>query len=368
MAAVEFKNVSKTYSGNIDVVKSFNLHIEEGEFIVFLGPSGCGKSTTLRMLAGLEDITGGEVIIGNDLVNDMSPKDRNIAMVFQSYALYPHMSVYDNIAFALKMSGMNKEAIRKQVRPIADMLQLTPVLDRKPRSLSGGQRQRVAMGRAMVRTPEVFLFDEPLSNLDAKLRNAMRGEIKSLHKKLNKTTVYVTHDQIEAMTLADRIVVLKDGRIEQVGTPEDIYHHPVNTFVASFIGSPTMNLVDVQLVKNQQWNVMLGEKLIPLQGEYGIENENTHVVLGIRPSDIYLDASDIMFGVKLSASIITCELLGAAYELEVSIQGIKFVLEVSAEGDIPEAGDINVYLDSNKLHIFDNNSGQVINLKSDSLE
>lgn len=366
MAAVEFKNVSKTYSGNIDVVKSFNLHIEEGEFIVFLGPSGCGKSTTLRMLAGLEDITGGEVIIGNDLVNDLSPKDRNIAMVFQSYALYPHMSVYDNIAFALKMSGMSKEAIRQQVRPIADMLQLTPVLERKPRSLSGGQRQRVAMGRAMVRTPEVFLFDEPLSNLDAKLRNAMRGEIKSLHKKLNKTTVYVTHDQIEAMTLADRIVVLKDGEIEQVGTPEDIYHHPLNIFVASFIGSPTMNLVDVQLVKTEQWNVLLGEKLIPLQGDFDIENDNTNVVLGVRPSDIYLEADEIEFGVKMAANIITCELLGAVYEIEANIQGITFTLEVSAEDDFPEKGNIDVYIDSAKVHIFDKNSGQVISLKSDS--
>ncbi|GAL18906.1 maltose/maltodextrin transport ATP-binding protein MalK [Vibrio maritimus] len=232
MASVSFKNLEKVYSGDVRIVKDFNLDIKDGEFIVFLGPSGCGKSTTLRMLAGLEDITGGEISIGGQVVNNLEPKDRNIAMVFQSYALYPHMTVYENIAFALKLAGASKEEIANKVRPVADMLQLTPLLDRKPKALSGGQRQRVAMGRAMVRTPEVFLFDEPLSNLDAKLRNAMRSEIKALHKKLQKTTIYVTHDQVEAMTLADRIVILRDGRIEQVGTPKEIYQNPANKFVA----------------------------------------------------------------------------------------------------------------------------------------
>ncbi|WP_133150217.1 ABC transporter ATP-binding protein, partial [Vibrio breoganii] len=223
MATVEFRGVDKIYSGDTHVVKDFNLKIEDGEFVVLLGPSGCGKSTTLRMLAGLEDISNGEVVIDDLVVNDLNPKDRNIAMVFQSYALYPHMTVAENIGFSLKMAGVDKKEVEQQVRRVSDMLQLTPLLNRKPRALSGGQRQRVAMGRAMVRTPEVFLFDEPLSNLDAKLRNTMRTELKELHRKHNKTTVYVTHDQIEAMTLADKVVILRDGLIEQVGTPKEIF-------------------------------------------------------------------------------------------------------------------------------------------------
>ncbi|HEX4141884.1 MAG TPA: sn-glycerol-3-phosphate ABC transporter ATP-binding protein UgpC [Candidatus Methylacidiphilales bacterium] len=250
MAQVSLRTLQKTYDGSDALaVKGINLEIQDGEFVVLVGPSGCGKSTTLRMIAGLEEISGGEIDIGGRVVNDVPPRDRDIAMVFQNYALYPHMSVYDNMAFGLKLRKFPKEDIRRRVEEAARILHLTPLLQRKPRALSGGQRQRVAMGRAIVRNPKVFLFDEPLSNLDAKLRVQMRTEIKKVHNTVKTTTVYVTHDQVEAMTLADRVVVMNQGIIEQVGPPQELYHHPETRFVAGFIGSPGMNFIPVKLMR-----------------------------------------------------------------------------------------------------------------------
>ncbi|MDR9827627.1 sn-glycerol-3-phosphate ABC transporter ATP-binding protein UgpC [Vibrio sp. FNV 38] len=359
MASVSFRNVDKTYPGNVQIVKNFNLDIEDGEFMVFLGPSGCGKSTTLRMLAGLEEITGGEVSIGDSVVNELKPNERDIAMVFQSYALYPHMTVYDNIAFALKMAGTKKEEIERQVRPVADMLQLTPLLGRKPRALSGGQRQRVAMGRAMVRTPEVFLFDEPLSNLDAKLRNAMRGEIKALHKKLNKTTIYVTHDQVEAMTLADRIVILRDGNIEQVGTPEEIYHSPANKFVAGFIGSPTMNLLPAQLSHKQGWQLRVANQELPLIGRLTVDQERP-VTMGIRPSDIYLGPDNLAQPIEVHVVVESFELLGSTIQVTCDFGEHKLVVEAPSSHHVEQGQILPIYIDGAQLHIFDVNDEQTI--------
>jgi len=360
MAAVEFKNIDKIYSGNTQVVKNFNLKIEDGEFIVFLGPSGCGKSTTLRMLAGLEEISAGEIIIGNDVINDIEPKDRNIAMVFQSYALYPHMTVYENIAFTLKLSGLSKQQIRDKIRPITDMLQLTPLLDRKPRALSGGQRQRVAMGRAMVRTPEVFLFDEPLSNLDAKLRNSMRREIKRLHNKLQKTTIYVTHDQVEAMTLADRIVILRDGFIEQVGTPEEIYQAPANEFVAGFIGSPTMNLIQGKIKKSGEGYIELEGQRLPLPVKDITVLEDQNVLVGIRPCDIHLTAELLEYPFTIKVKVQTCELLGASIHIETKLGEYTLTVETPSSDLIEEGQLIDLYIDKSKIHIFDSKSGDAI--------
>src|SRR4249920_79494 len=249
MADVALRNVVKNYD-EVDAVRGVSLHIEDNEFVVLVGPSGCGKSTTLRMVAGLEEVTSGDILIGGDVVNDLPPKDRDIAMVFQNYALYPHMTVFENMSFGLKLRRFPKDEIKKRVDQAARILDIAELLERKPRALSGGQRQRVAMGRAIVRNPKVFLFDEPLSNLDAKLRVQMRTEIKRVHQMVKTTTVYVTHDQVEAMTLADRVVVMNNGRIEQVGTPHDLYHHPKTRFVAGFIGSPAMNFLPCRLERN----------------------------------------------------------------------------------------------------------------------
>src|SRR6056297_1204755 len=247
MATVELKSITKVYEGNVQAVKNANITVQDKEFVVLVGPSGCGKTTTLRMIAGLEDITGGELYIDGKRVNDVPPKDRDIAMVFQNYALYPHMTVYDNMAFGLKIRKFDKEEIKKRVDQAAKILDIEELLDRKPKALSGGQRQRVAVGRAIVRQPKVFLFDEPLSNLDAKLRFQMRAEISSLHNRLSATMLYVTHDQVEAMTMADKIVVLKDGFIQQIGSPLELYNKPINRFVAGFIGSPPMNFMVVDV-------------------------------------------------------------------------------------------------------------------------
>jgi multiple sugar transport system ATP-binding protein len=360
MASVEFKQIDKIYSGDTQVVKNFNLKIDDGEFIVFLGPSGCGKSTTLRMLAGLEDISSGELLIGGEVVNDVEPKERNIAMVFQSYALYPFMTVYDNIAFTLKLSGLKKEAIKEKIRPITDMLQLTPLLHRKPGALSGGQRQRVAMGRAMVRTPEVFLFDEPLSNLDAKLRNSMRSEIKQLHNKLKKTTIYVTHDQVEAMTLADRIVILRDGNIEQVGTPSEIYHTPANEFVASFIGSPTMNLLTGKVKKEDTLYVELAGQNLPLPVQDVSVSIDQEVIIGIRPSDIHLSDELLDHPYTLNVQVETCELLGATIHLETKVGEHTFVVETASSDLIKEGQYIKLYIDKQQIHVFDSQTGKVV--------
>jgi len=360
MASVEFKNIDKIYSGDTQVVKNFNLKIEDGEFIVFLGPSGCGKSTTLRMLAGLEEISAGELLIGGKVVNDIEPKERDIAMVFQSYALYPYMTVYENIAFTLKLAGLKKQEIEKKIRPITDMLQLTPLLHRKPGALSGGQRQRVAMGRAMVRTPEVFLFDEPLSNLDAKLRHSMRSEIKQLHDKLKKTTIYVTHDQVEAMTLADRIVILRDGNIEQVGTPSEIYHAPANEFVAGFIGSPTMNLMPGKVKETQGKHVQIAGKNILLPVNDLSVAVDQDVVVGVRPSDIHLSGDLLDDPYMFEVTVETCELLGTTIHLETTIGEHTFMVETPASDIIAEGQVISLYIDKSQVHVFDSKTGSVI--------
>ncbi|MBU2023396.1 MAG: sn-glycerol-3-phosphate ABC transporter ATP-binding protein UgpC [Gammaproteobacteria bacterium] len=357
MASVEFKHIEKIYPGNVHTVKDFNLKINDGEFIVFLGPSGCGKSTTLRMLAGLEDISGGEILINNKVVNDLEPIERDIAMVFQSYALYPHMSVYQNIAFALKLAGLSKSEIEEKVRPVADMLQLTPLLDRKPRALSGGQRQRVAMGRAMVRTPEVFLFDEPLSNLDAKLRNSMRTEIKTLHKKIKKTTIYVTHDQVEAMTLADRIVILRDGKVEQVGTPREIYHSPANKFVAGFIGSPAMNFIPVELAKDEGWHVDIAGQKLNLLGDVDDNQTDTKATLGIRPCDIHITPDLLTNPLVIKGTVENLELLGSTIQLTSRLGDSQITVEAPSSHMVNEDEVTNFYIDESRLHLFSDQTG-----------
>ena len=297
MASLSLKNIGKRYPNGFEAVKDFNLEIEDKEFIIFVGPSGCGKSTTLRMIAGLEDITDGELYIDGKKMNDVEPKDRDIAMVFQNYALYPHMTVFDNMAFGLKLRKVSKEEIKEKVMEAAKILDLEKLLDRKPKALSGGQRQRVAMGRAIVRNPKVFLMDEPLSNLDAKLRVQMRSEIASLHQRLGATIIYVTHDQTEAMTLGTRIVVLKDGVIQQVDSPKKLYNEPDNLFVAGFIGSPQMNFIDATcVVEGEKVSLKFGEfsaTLPPVKAKKLIDGgyNGKTVVMGIRPDDI--DDSEI---------------------------------------------------------------------------
>lgn len=292
MSDVKLENISKVYPNGFKAVDNINLDIKDKEFIVLVGPSGCGKSTTLRMIAGLEEISDGNLYIGDDLVNLVEPKNRDIAMVFQSYALYPHLSVRDNIAFALKVVGVKKDERHKKVDEVAKILQLEPVLNKKPGTLSGGQRQRVALGRAMVRDPKVFLFDEPLSNLDAKLRVAMRGEIVALHKNLETTFIYVTHDQTEAMTMGDRIAVMNDGIVEQFDTPSNLYHNPKNLFVAAFIGSPQMNFYNASLINDgKNFSVNLWDKLLNLpesiKNRLNLKNSHQDIVLGIRSENIY---------------------------------------------------------------------------------
>ncbi|RZR14611.1 ABC transporter ATP-binding protein [Vibrio vulnificus] len=353
MARVEFRDIKKSYD-DVEVVKHFDFTVEDGEFVVFLGPSGCGKSTTLRMLAGLESITSGEIYVGDKLMNKIDAKDRDLAMVFQSYALYPHMTVYENIAFALKLKGMAKAQIDIEVRKAAKMLELEALLERKPKELSGGQRQRVAMGRAMVRTPKVFLFDEPLSNLDAKLRGTMREEIKQLHRELKTTTIYVTHDQIEAMTLADRIVILKDGYVAQVGTPTEVFKRPANKFVAQFIGNPSMNMLDAKLIGEEgDWNIQLGEITIPLPERYAHASKNLALHFGIRPTDIHLRAEQVAHErvLPIDVAIKDKELLGASILLKTEVAGQPLMVETqAAEVDV---NHITLYLDLDAIHLFD---------------
>ncbi|GAM57491.1 maltose/maltodextrin transport ATP-binding protein malK [Vibrio ishigakensis] len=357
MAKVEFRNIKKSF-GDVEVVKEFDFTVEDGEFVVFLGPSGCGKSTTLRMLAGLESISSGDIYVGDKLMNKIDAKDRDLAMVFQSYALYPHMTVYENIAFALKLKGMSKPDIDAEVRKAAKMLELEQLLDRKPKELSGGQRQRVAMGRAMVRTPKVFLFDEPLSNLDAKLRGVMREEIKQLHRELKTTTIYVTHDQIEAMTLADRIVILKDGYVAQVGTPTEVFQRPANKFVAQFIGNPSMNMLDAKLVdQDGDWKVQIGDITIPLPERFKAHaSKNVDLHFGVRPTDIHLRAEQVDHDrvLPIPVAIKDKELLGASILLKTEIAGQPLMIETQAAEVNSE--DTTLYLDLDAIHLFDSMS------------
>jgi len=332
MANVTLRNVKKVYDKDVIAVQDFNLEIADKEFIVLVGPSGCGKSTTLRMIAGLEEISFGELFIDGRLVNDVPPKDRDIAMVFQNYALYPHMTVYENMAFALKLRHLNKADIDKKVKEAAQILGITELLQRKPKALSGGQRQRVAIGRAIVRQPKVFLMDEPLSNLDAKLRNQMRAEIIKLRKNVNTTFIYVTHDQTEAMTLGDRIVIMKDGFIQQIGTPQEVFNRPANLFVAGFIGSPQMNFFDVRLEKkNNDYSVVLHGVRIPLIAEMSMklaQNQvsEQNVVLGIRPEHMSIATHDEVGAVH--AMVDVSEMMGSEMHIHLNVEGQDVIVRV----------------------------------------
>jgi multiple sugar transport system ATP-binding protein len=364
MAELSLKHIYKVYPGNVTAVKDFNLEIKDKEFIVFVGPSGCGKSTTLRMIAGLEEISKGELTIGSKLVNDVTPKDRDIAMVFQSYALYPHMTVYQNMAFGLKLRKVSKEIIDKKVREAARILDITHLLDRKPKALSGGQRQRVAMGRAIVREPKVFLMDEPLSNLDAKLRVQMRTEISRLHKKLQTTFIYVTHDQTEAMTLGTRIVVMKDGIVQQVASPQEIYDNPANVFVAGFIGSPQMNFVDVKLVeKNGKVFAEFGEDSIALpEDKANVLKERGYVgkevILGIRPEHLSDDKEFMQkhAAETIKAKVDVTELMGAETYIYLSKDKANFTARVNGTSPAKVGDTLTIGLNVNKIHIFDKES------------
>ena len=368
MASLSLKNIHKAYDNGFVAVRDFNLEIEDKEFIIFVGPSGCGKSTTLRMIAGLEDITSGELWIGDRLVNDVEPKDRDIAMVFQNYALYPHMSVYDNIAFSLKIKKVPKEEIDRLVHEAAQILDIEHLLDRKPKALSGGQRQRVAMGRAIVRSPKVFLMDEPLSNLDAKLRVQMRLEISKLHQRLQSTIIYVTHDQTEAMTLGTRIVVMKDGIIQQVDSPETLYNQPNNMFVAGFIGSPQMNFIDAQVVKVGSDVVLtFGNNAIKVSEARGntlISNgyEGKTVVLGIRPEDIHDEQIFLSQSpdTVVDATIKVYEMLGAEVFLYFSLDQYEITARVNPRTTARPGDTIKVAFDASKIHLFDKETEQVI--------
>ena len=361
MASLSLKNVCKVYPNGFEAVKDFNLEVEDKEFIIFVGPSGCGKSTTLRMIAGLEEISSGELIIDGKVMNDVEPKDRDIAMVFQNYALYPHMTVYDNMAFGLKLRKVPKDQIDKAVREAARILDLEKLLDRKPKALSGGQRQRVAMGRAIVRNPKVFLMDEPLSNLDAKLRTSMRTEIIKLHKKLATTFIYVTHDQTEAMTMGDRIVVMKDGIIQQVDTPQNLYDMPCNMFVAGFIGSPQMNFLDGTLIKKGDlYGVDLGGDVIPLPKEKTADGKldsyvGKKVKMGIRPEDID-DEPEFMAkhtDCQLDAQVDVSEMMGAEIYLYLEYKGNKMTARVAPTSKARNGDTVRVAFDPHKVHLFD---------------
>ena len=364
MASLSLKGIGKRYPNGFEAVKDFNLEIEDQGFIIFVGPSGCGKSTTLRMIAGLEEITTGDLFIDGKRMNEIEPKDRDIAMVFQNYALYPHMTVFDNMAFGLKLRKVPKEEIEQKVLEAAKILDLEQLLDRRPKALSGGQRQRVAMGRAIVRNTKVFLMDEPLSNLDAKLRVQMRAEIASLHQRLGATIIYVTHDQTEAMTLGTRIVVLKDGVIQQVDTPKKLYNEPQNLFVAGFIGSPQMNFIDaVCKVHGEEVRLEFGDFSIvlpPQKAKKLIDGgyADKTVVMGIRPDDI--DDSQIQIetygDTVIEADVTGYELLGSEVLLYYTVAGVNMTARVDARTTAKIGDHIRLALDPEKIHVFDKES------------
>ncbi len=368
MASVQLKNIKKTYSNGITAVSDFNLDIADEEFIILVGPSGCGKSTTLRMVAGLEEITDGELYIDGKIMNDVAPKDRDIAMVFQNYALYPHMTVYDNMAFGLKLRKVPKAEIDQKVHEAARVLEIEHLLDRKPKALSGGQRQRVAMGRAIVRNPKVFLMDEPLSNLDAKLRVQMRVEISKLHERLHATIIYVTHDQVEAMTLGSRIVVMKDGVMQQVDSPVRLYNQPQNLFVAGFIGSPQMNFVDAVPVQEGKdvYLTFCDEKIkLPAEKAQKVLDGGyigKDVVMGIRPQDIHeTDEALAQFpDSTVTAKVTICEMLGSEMNLYFTIGDNDLIAVVNPRIQVKGDDKIKLAIDSTKLHIFDKETEMVI--------
>ncbi|MBS5481469.1 MAG: ABC transporter ATP-binding protein [Acutalibacteraceae bacterium] len=371
MASLSLKNIYKKYPGGVVAVSDFNLEIKDKEFLVLVGPSGCGKSTTLRMIAGLEEISEGELYIGDKLVNDVAPKDRDIAMVFQNYALYPHMTVFENMAFGLKLRKTPKDEIKRRVDEAARILDIAHLLDRKPKALSGGQRQRVALGRAIVREPKVFLLDEPLSNLDAKLRAQMRTELSKLHKRLGTTFIYVTHDQTEAMTMADRIVVMKDGFIQQVDTPQHLYDMPCNMFVAGFIGSPQMNFIESKLLKegdtfyvefgSEDTKTTRGVKYrIPLPAEKNAKGAldeyiDKPVMMGIRPEDVHDEARylEAFKNCIVKADVEVTELMGAETFLYLNVEGFNYTARVEPTSTARPGDNVEIALENSKIHLFD---------------
>lgn len=370
MAQVRLQHIYKRYAGNVTAVSDFDLDIHDKEFLVLIGPSGCGKSTTLRMIAGLEDISEGDLYIGDRKVNDVAPKDRDIAMVFQSYALYPHMNVYENMAFGLQLRKFSKEEIDRRIQDAAHILDITHLLNRKPKALSGGQRQRVALGRAIVREPQVFLMDEPLSNLDAKLRVQMRTEIAKLHKRLETTIIYVTHDQTEAMTMGNRIVVMKDGFIQQVATPTEIYHYPANQFVAGFIGSPCMNFISGKLeeIDGHIHFVSNGVNVTLPQDKANIVRTRSYVgkevIFGIRPEDFYSDYQFLEnnpFDSRVSAVIDVVENMGSEQYIYFSnMNNNQVVARLDAREHVKVGSSIHLGMDLNKIHLFDNETDLAI--------
>ena len=368
MGTLSFKNINKVYPNGFHAVKDFNLEVADKEFIIFVGPSGCGKTTTLRMVAGLEEISSGELSIDGRVINDVEPKDRDIAMVFQNYALYPHMTVYDNMAFGLKLRKVPKAEIDKMVHEAAKILDLEPLLDRKPKALSGGQRQRVAMGRAIVRNPQVFLMDEPLSNLDAKLRGQMRIELSKLHQRLGTTIIYVTHDQVEAMTLGTSIVVMNAGIVQQVDTPQALYDTPNNLFVAGFIGSPQMNFLDaVVSVEGDNAVLDLGESKITLTGDKAKKlidggYDGKTVVMGIRPEDVYDDEAVIAAnpGTTIQSTVRVYELLGAEVYLYFDYAGANFTARVKPTTTARTGDVVKLALEPTKIHVFDKETEMAI--------
>jgi len=356
MGTVAFDHVTKRF-GDVVAVNDLSLAVRDGEFLVLVGPSGCGKTTALRMLAGLEEQTAGDIFIGDRLVNDVAPKDRDIAMVFQNYALYPHMSVYDNIAFGLKLRGTPKAEIERRVQDVANILGLAQLLKRKPKELSGGQRQRVAVGRAIAREPAVFLMDEPLSNLDAKLRIQTRAELQKIHQRLGKTTIYVTHDQVEAMTMGDRIAVMKDGILQQVGSPQELHDRPVNLFVAGFIGAPPMNFFPARASASA---ADTGFASVPLNG-HGGRVAGREVIVGMRPEDIHdLARTDPSGKLPVEARVEVVEYLGNELQLQLSAAGRSFVARVSTGTQTTPGAAMRVGFDLRKLHFFDQATEEAI--------
>jgi len=367
MAQVSLRNITKIFAGNVTAVKDVSLGVENKEFVVLVGPSGCGKSTTLRMIAGLEKATSGEIWIGNKLVNDVPPKDRNIAMVFQNYALYPHMTAYENLSFALRLRRYPKSEIDSRVKEAAEILGIKDLLNRRPRELSGGQRQRVAVGRAIVRKPMVFLFDEPLSNLDAKMRVQMRTELNKLHNKLQSTMIYVTHDQTEAMTMGNRIVVMKDGVIQQVADPISLYDKPVNKFVAGFIGSPPMNFTSGKIVKKGDKFFFSEDgftlKIVEDMYEKISSYEGKDIIFGVRPEDIHdklFVSSDVSPDNTVRASVEIVEPMGAEVFLYIAAGKSSFIARVGGH-DKPEVGqDMDIVFDMSNVHFFDKDTEEII--------
>jgi multiple sugar transport system ATP-binding protein len=366
MAEVLLKNVTKIYDVENKVVTDANFIVKDKEFVVLVGPSGCGKTTTLRMIAGLEEITSGEIYIDEKLVNNLPPKDRDIAMVFQNYALYPHMTVYENMAFGLKLKKVDKKEIDTRVKEAARILGLETYLDRKPKALSGGQRQRVAVGRAIVRKPKVFLFDEPLSNLDAKLRVQMRTEISKLHKQLGATMIYVTHDQTEAMTMGDRIVIMKDGIINQVDTPLNLYNKPVNQFVAGFIGSPAMNFLNGKIL--DKTDLIFESNKSEITFNFSLEQKSNlkeyvgkEITIGIRPEDISIEMSQDK-SIEFESTLVVIEPMGNETFIYFQVEKVQFIARVKTLQDLKVGREIKLYIDPLKLYFFERKMGENINL------